>query len=71
MEVSATRVARPQFATELIFLIGDATFSVSGSGVRGWAVDLGEAVGAPLRYASIEEVMFAIINFSVARETSV
>ena len=71
MDAGTIPVARPQFATELIFLIGDATFSVSGSGERGWAVDLGEAVGSPLRYASIEEVMFAIINFSVAPETSV
>ena len=71
MNVNTTSSGRPQLETELIFRVGDAAFSVSGDNDYGWTVTMGDVVADPLRYASIEEVMFVMINFAAAAEVSV
>lgn len=43
------------------------SFSVSGDGEFGWSVAVGESAGG-LRYESVDELVFALINLTVGVE---
>lgn len=54
-------MVQPQFSVR----IGQESIHVTGSPVAGWSV----ASGEDYRYASLEELVFALINLSLALDT--
>ena len=56
--------------TEIVLRIGESSFSVYGNDASGWALALGDLSAVPFRYGSVEEVVFALLNFMLATEVS-
>jgi hypothetical protein len=54
-------MVQPQFSVR----IGQESIHVTGSQVSGWSV----AAGEDYRYATLEELVFALINLSLALDT--
>lgn len=53
--------------SEFVVQVGSESISVSGSLDAGWAVGT-EGTGDAYRYRSLDELVFALINLSVARD---
>lgn len=53
--------------SEFVVQVGAESISVSGSLDAGWAVG-SEGIGGAYRYRSLDELVFALINLSVARD---
>jgi len=55
--------------TQVLVEMATRSFSVSGDGDLGWSVAVGEP-GGGLRYGSVDELVFALINLTVGIEGS-
>jgi len=53
--------------SDFVVQVGTESISVSGSLDAGWAV-AAEGLGDSYRYRSLDELVFALINLSVARD---
>jgi hypothetical protein len=46
--------------------IGSSVFPVYGDAARGWSIVRGDIIDAtPYRYATLDELIFALVNFSL------
>lgn len=53
---------------EFVVHVGDEAILVAGNRLRGWRIAHDESLGDAYRYDSLDELAFALINFSVAGE---